>query len=323
MKSFLDNFITAEVPSDGPKIVSQFYTHFDYDNDQVNHTWDEGSIPEINVKVEQHQIRLDRRQVSSTVSMNQIDELSKFGVDGKSSVISALKNEASVSEIKDIIREVKLVSKEYYRHKKFEGIEKWFYDLIGFKRLKTLGESDILNELLIASNQVHVNSRRGPGKFVIVSREILSYIIDNPMFVFSSTGDITGGTISNIGIAYHVGSLPARGIDIYESLELDSREMIVGGCDSHSGIISVKTPQELKEVPSVDYHKASDSDNVRIQLTWWGQVSSTPNSSELYVKFKYAKEKESVWSYIGNHILGLGFFQNLYGHVTLISRRFK
>ncbi len=293
MKPFLDNFITSEVPSDGPKIVSQFYTHFNYDNDQVNHTWDEGSMPEVNVKIEQHQIRLDRKQVSSTISMNQIDDLSKFGIDGKSVVISTLKNEASVGEIKDIIRELKLVSKEYHRHKKFEGIEKWFYDLIGFKRLKTLDESDVLNELLVASNQVHINSKRGSGKFVIVSREILSYLIDNPTFVLSSTD----GAISNIGVVSHVGSLPNHGINIYESYELDSCEMIVGGCDSHSGIISVKTPHELREMSTIDYH-VSRSDNVKLQLTWWGQISSTPNAGELYVKFKYAKKKESVWSYI-------------------------
>ena len=322
MKPFLDNFITAEVPSDGPKIVSQFYTHLDYDSDQVNHVWDEGSIPEINVKLEQHQIRLDRRQVSSTISMNHIDDLSKFGIDGKSEVISALKNEASVGEIKDIIRELKLVSKEYHRHKKFEGIEKWFYDLIGFKRLKTLNESDILNELHVASNQVFNNSRRGPGKFAIVSREILSYLIDNPMFVFSSTD----GTISNIGVASHVGSLPAHGIDIYESFELDSCEMIMGACDPHSGIISVKTPHELHENLGNGeiLSEILSPDNVlTMMLTWWGQVSSTPNAGELYVKFKYAKKKESVWSYIGNHILGLGIFQNLYSHVNLISKRFK
>lgn len=296
MKSFLDNFIRKEIPLDGPKIVSHFYTKYNYPTE--GYSWNEGEIPEISVSIEQQNIQLERKQVSSTVNKEQIFDLDKIGINAKDVVKSALINEFEISEFNEILKELKTISKEYYIHKNFSGLKRRLFNLIRFRPLKNIHNTNMVRELIYASNKVLTNSKMGGAHFAIVSKEILSYIVDDPEFQFNiNTNEISNTTISLVGC------LPRHNLYIYETLLMDKCEMILGRKDEHMGIISVKTENEYLEI--------NEFDNYKIRLVWWGKVTSTPNASNIYVKYKYANKDETVISYIINCILQTKLFQNI------------
>jgi hypothetical protein len=168
--------------------------------------------------------------------------------------------------------------------------------------MKNIHKTDMILELLVGANQVYINSRRGPAQFAIVSKEILSYLIDSPLFVFADNTAVIPEIVS------YVGWFPSQNLHIYETFDLDKCEMILGRTDDYSGIISIKTTVEYKE-----YEVPFTVDHVKVMLTWWGLVKSMPNSDELYVKFKYTDKTESVWKYIGNlftdRLFHTSFFQ--------------
>jgi hypothetical protein len=210
MPSFNDRFMnTALLMSLPAEHATVSYFDIEMDNKK-----DENGYTSLSIKPFRQVIKVDSTETSSISGLDTKEDLfSLHGINLDEQISSALINEDFSSKSKKLAQIYFELGKESSNDLYDRIMSKnWLTKLIKKYRklnIPTYIESheELTKKILVYSNLVGANSRKGPAKFLLTNGRVCSELMDSSMFVFDSENKTNES--SYIGIQYkgHINGL--------------------------------------------------------------------------------------------------------------------
>lgn len=156
---------------------------------------------EIVIATKAKHVELETFQVKSTISSEQERDLSAIGIDAAGMLRSALENEATQGQDKQIYKKMKLLGYDSNRKlwTKIQNIaNKW----VGYVPMTDISKKgSLLKRINLLRNQIATSARTGRANFVIISPGLLHHFTEDDGFKVSEHDSST-----HVGLVYKCGT---------------------------------------------------------------------------------------------------------------------
>jgi len=190
---------------------------------------DKEGFGQLALEARKKQTEVNNYQVEAIVDKQNAEALRKdFNINIDQQNYSVIKNEAD-QNIQKLLFDLYSKLGKKSQIAKLTKWQKFLMQKFGMKfPTYVKNEREVVNKLVLFSNWIGVQSRRGIGNFVVVGSQVGSYIQDDARFEFSNdrVGLINGGEIRYIG---NVGNLK---VFVNPYLKYTDLSVIVGGTTS-------------------------------------------------------------------------------------------
>jgi hypothetical protein len=251
---------------------------------------------EIEVTAKSKHAQLETYQVKSTVSTEQVKDLSAIGVDYGGMLRSTLLSEAEQGQEKHIYKKMKLLG--YVSNRKLwteiqNFAHKWteYVPMVNIsKKGSLLGRIDLL------SNMIAVSSRMGRANFVIISPGLLRHFIGVEGFEPSDHDSST-----HIGTIYKCGTYRGE-IDILinPAIKWTDGRVVIGRSNlaTNEGIFLVESSEgyNLSEIQSVDSPALMPMVETVLRSRY--ALVHTENASKNYITITCTEKNHNIITHI-------------------------
>jgi hypothetical protein len=250
------------------------------------------TISTIHVKVKTLHIRLENKKIKSQISKDQIAQLKSIGHDPLYSVQSAMTNEQDLGLEKELFYLSLQTASELNSFEEFKGIQKWFYNLVGYRPKIWVEDQNFINMIYESSQEILKRTRQGDADWIVVSPIVASILLENPSIILPPSDNNSFNPTSMVN---EVGRL--NSLRIYSSLLIDNDQILIGrrSKDNHDQLVSAAITES--EWINVDDFMGI---NHIIGLKRGEKVFAIPGSENSYVKWNFSIENPSFWKWFFN-----------------------
>lgn len=265
---------------------------------ELSATLNDDGFPEIGITTRNKHVQLERYQVKSEISQEQINDLgAAHGINAIEMVESALSNELIMSQEKQIYKKIKLLGYESNR-KLWTKLQLFANKWTGYIPMTDASESgSLIRNIRLLSNIIATSSRMGPARFVIISPGLLHHFANENGFNVVEHDSSMG---INTGCIYKCGTY-GDNLDILvnPSLGWTDKRVVIGRdtLNSNEGVYLV----EHSEGPQ--YTRIGRVNDVLVPMTEtilslrYGLVH-TPNASKNYITITCTEKKHNILIHI-------------------------
>jgi hypothetical protein len=255
-----------------------------------------GETAEIGITTRSKNVHLERHQVKSKISHEQIRDLGALhGINAIEMVESALSNELITSQEKQIYKKIKLLGYESNR-KLWTKLQLFANKWTGYIPMVDISESKaLIRKIRLLSNIIATTSRMGPAKFIIISPGLLHSFADDNDF-----NAVEHDSSTSMGI-YKCGTYGDNlDILINPSLKWTDKRIVIGRdtTSSNEGVYLVEHTEgpQYTRMDRSDYASLVTMTETILSLRY-GLVH-TPNASKNYITITGTEKKHNIITYI-------------------------
>jgi hypothetical protein len=265
---------------------------------ELSATPNDDGFPEIEISTRNKNVQLERHQVKSEISQEQITDLGAHGINAIEMVESALSNELIMSQEKQIYKKIKLLGYESNR-KLWTKLQLFANKWTGYIPMTDASESgSLIRNIRLLSNIIATSSRMGPARFVIISPGLLHHFANENGFnavEHDSSMGISTGCIYKCGTYWD-----NLDILVNPSLRWTDKRVVIGRdtLNSNEGVYLVEHSEgpQYTRIDRVDHGSLVPMTETILSLRY-GLVH-TPNASKNYITITCTEKKHNIITHI-------------------------
>jgi hypothetical protein len=265
---------------------------------ELSATPNDDGFPEIEISTRNKNVQLERHQVKSEISQEQITDLGAHGINAIEMVESALSNELIMSQEKQIYKKIKLLGYESNR-KLWTKLQLFANKWTGYIPMTDASESgSLIRNIRLLSNIIAASSRMGPARFVIISPGLLHHFANENGFNAVEHDSSMG---ISTGCIYKCGTY-GDNLDILvnPSLRWTDKRVVIGRdtLNSDEGVYLVEHSEgpQYTRIDRVDHGSLVPMTETILSLRY-GLVH-TPNASKNYITITCTEKKHNIITHI-------------------------
>ena len=246
-----------------------------------------------------HLLQLEKKTVTSRVSRSQIKQTSANGIDAAVMIQSVLLRESKMSTVKAICANYMNMGIESHEKFLMTKFQKWVKK--HFPKYEYLYHIEHQNELekhrklyakiLLCSNMIAVNSRRGGANFIIVNGAIAAEISDHASFSNENSTNRLNHDVS----PFCIGALAGIAVFIDPFMKYNDNRIIMGRSSSTQGMTGVFYVYTEPALSSFVDPETMGTINV---LEMHDKIFNTPGIENSFLTINITFEKKPFWKKI-------------------------
>lgn len=265
----------------------------------IETTYEDGKV---GIKPKIAEVKLNKLKSSLNLTNENLENFTKFGVNGEEHSNSILLIEIESTKTKLLFDNYFKLGKENFESK-YTRLQKLVkrifknYELIYYlngNKLDTLViNRKLVSKILNLSNSIAITSKMGAGNFLVTTGQIASILQDDPAFTFTPNNKII---INNGSEIYQVGKIGNIKVFVNPYLNFDDNTVVIGNLTGQFDFNGTFLLEEI--IPLIKTTKTDSGKNFQAETLY--TIFNSPDAKYRYETVKFSLKKRPTWKKILN-----------------------